>query len=190
MGASSLELEEVAIAARDALTDEMVARLAQTASDGLDLIDRANRAGIAGALPALKALVENGDLERLTALARVFGAAEDALTDEMVARLGQTAGGVLALVDRLDRAGGCELLARLEHLAESGAFGRLEDLVRRFNQALALIERVDAALAAADRAPPAPNTGGLQGLWQLLRDPETQAGMRYMMEFGRGLRQR
>jgi hypothetical protein len=188
--AGSLELERVVAAARDALTDEMVARVAQTAADGLDLIDRVNRAGIAGALPALKALVESGDLERLVALARTYGAAQDALTDEMVARLAQAAGGALALVDRMERAGVVELLGRLEHLAASGAFGRLDDLVRRFNQALALVERVDDALAAADRAPAAAGAGGLGGLWQLLRDAEAQESLRYMLALGRGLRRR
>ena len=185
---NSLELEQVVIAAGDALTDEMVARLAQTASDGLDLIDGVTRAGLAGALPALKALIESGDLEGLVALARAFGAAQDALTDEMVARLAQTAGGMLVLVDRLERAGVLELVGRLEHLAASGTFGRLDDLVRRFNQALALVERADEALVAADHAPAAKGSGGLGGLWQLLREAEAQESLRYMIALGRGLR--
>lgn len=182
----ALELERVAEAARDALTDEIVARVAQTAADGLDLIDRVNRAGIGRALPALTALIESGDLDRLVALARTFGAAQDAVTDEMVARLAQIAGGALALVDRLERAGAVELVARVEHLASSGAFGRLEDLVGRFNQALDLVARADSALTAAERAPR--GADGLGGLWQLLRERETLDTLRYLLALGRGLR--
>ena len=51
--------------AQDALTDDMVGRLAATVGGGLDMLDRANRSGIAKALPAVAQLVENGDLERL-----------------------------------------------------------------------------------------------------------------------------
>jgi hypothetical protein len=186
--ADSLELERVAAAARDALTDEIVARVAQTAADGLDLVDRANRAGLARALPALAALVDTGDLDRLVALARTYGAAQDALTDEMVARLADTVGGALALLDRLERAGVVELIARLDALAQSGALGRLDDLVRRFNQALDLVERVDGALRAAELT--SAGGAGLGGLWQLLREQDTQDSLRYVLALGRGLRRR
>ena len=86
-----LELEGLVSAARDSLTDEMVGRLSATAAEGIDLIDQVNRSGVGRALPALAQLVENGDLDRLVALARTFGAAQDAMTDEMVSRLAETA---------------------------------------------------------------------------------------------------
>ena len=78
-------------AARDALSDEMVGRLASSAGSTMELLDQVNRAGLARAIPALTELVNNGDLDRLAKLARVYGASEDALTDEMIGRL--TAGG-------------------------------------------------------------------------------------------------
>ncbi len=64
--------------AQDALTDDMVNRLAATAAGGLDLLDRANRSGVARALPAIAELVDNGDLDRLVELARLVGSAQDA----------------------------------------------------------------------------------------------------------------
>ena len=91
----------LAKAADDALTDDMVARLAATAAEGMDLIDDVNRSGMKRALPAIAELVENGDLERLVRLARVFGSAEDALTDEMIARLSETAAGGMDLLDQV-----------------------------------------------------------------------------------------
>ncbi len=65
--------------------------IAHTASEGMDLLDEVNRSGVKKALPALAALVENGDLDRLVRLARVYGAAEDALTDDIVGRVADTA---------------------------------------------------------------------------------------------------
>ena len=71
------EVERVISAARDALTDEMVSRLAATAGDAIDLVDQVNRAGLGRALPALTRLIANGDLERLSQLARVYSASEE-----------------------------------------------------------------------------------------------------------------
>ena len=61
-------------AANDALTDDMVTRMAQAAADGLDLVDQANRAGLNRAIPALAAVVDNGLMltERKTGRKRIF----------------------------------------------------------------------------------------------------------------------
>src|SRR5574340_26066 len=99
------EVERVVSAARDALTDEMVSRLASTAGDAVDLLDQVNRAGLTRALPALTRMITNGDLDRLSQLARVYSAAEDALTDEMVGRMSEAVGDGLGLLDRVNRAG-------------------------------------------------------------------------------------
>ena len=42
----ALETERVLAAARDSLSDEMVSRLAGTATDAMDLIDRVNSTGL------------------------------------------------------------------------------------------------------------------------------------------------
>lgn len=149
----------------DALSDDVVTRLSATVADGLDLLDRANRSGIARALPAIATLVENGDLDRLVALARLIGGMSDALSDDIVSRLAETAGNALVLIDRLTRSG---LADRLVVLA---------DLVERSNLLADLMQALERA-AADDAGKPRP-TGGFGGLWQVLKNPETQAALRY-----------
>jgi len=167
------EIERVIGAGRDALTDEMVGRVAATAAEGMDLLDQVNRSGVGRALPALAQLVENGDLDRLVALARTFGAAQDALTDEMVGRLVETMSESMSIVDRLNRAGPERLVAGLERLA-----GLLE----------ATIGALDAAKRDMAAQPVA--AGGLGGLWQLLRDPESQQSLRFLLAFAKEFRKR
>jgi hypothetical protein len=186
----ALELKRVTAAARDALTDEMVSRLSATAADGIDLLDQINRSGVGKALPALAQLVANGDLERLVALARTYGAAQDAMTDEMVSRMAETMGASLSLMDRLNRAGVDRLVGMLEQLASSGALERLDALADRLGAGLNLLERVVGAIDAAgsemSRGPGA--SGGLGGMWQLLRERENQETLRFLLAVGRSLR--
>jgi uncharacterized protein YjgD (DUF1641 family) len=160
----ALELERLAAAARDSLTDEMVTRLSATAADGMDLLDQVNRSGVGRALPALAQLVANGDLDRLVALARTYGAAQDAMTDEIVTRMAETMGASLSLMDRLNRAGVDRLIGLLERV----------------------VVALDAANREASEKPAA--TGGFGGLWQLMRDPENQEALRFMLALGRGMR--
>jgi len=167
----ALELERVVAAARDSLTDEMVSRLSATVADGMDLLDKVNRSGVSGALPAISQLVANGDLERLVALARTYGAAQDAMTDEMVARLAETAAESLSLMDRLNRAGLDRMVGSIERLA-------------------VVLERTMGALEAANaemKSRP-PSGGGFGGLWRLMRDPETQESLRFLLAFTREFR--
>ena len=167
----ALELERVVAAARDSLTDEMVGRLSATMAEGMDLLDKVNRSGVSGALPAISQLVANGDLDRLVALARTYGAAQDAMTDEMVARLAETVAESLSLIDRMNRAGLDRLVGSIERLAF-------------------VLERTMSALDAASRemsAQPAAG-GGFGGLWQLMRQPENQETLRFLLAFGRAFR--
>src|SRR5450756_1674419 len=83
----------------------MVSRMATTAGDAAELLDQVNRAGLVRAIPALAQMVNNGDVERLSQLARVYAAAQDALTDEMIGRLTGAIGEGLALLDQVNRAG-------------------------------------------------------------------------------------
>ena len=164
----ALELERVVAAGRDALTDEMVSRLSATVAEGMDLLDKVNRSGVAGALPAISQLVANGDLERLVALARTYGAAQDAMTDEMVTRLAGTMAESLSLIDRLNRAGLDRLVGSIERLA-------------------VVLEATMGALEAANKemtAKPAA-AGGFGGLWALMRDPQNQESLRFLLAFGR-----
>ncbi|HTQ77270.1 MAG TPA: hypothetical protein VMI15_04535 [Burkholderiales bacterium] len=167
----ALELERFTAAARDSLTDEMVSRLSAVVAEGVDLLDKINRSNVAGALPAISQLVANGDLERLVALARTYGAAQDAVTDEMVGRLAETVAESLSLMDRMHRAGLDRLVGSIERLA-------------------VVLERTMGALDAAGRetAGAPAGGGGLGGLWQLLRDPGNQEALRFLLAFGREFR--
>jgi len=186
----ALELERLTSAARDSLTDEMVGRLAATAAEGIDLLDQVNRSGVGKALPAMAQLVANGDLDRLVALARTYGAAQDSLTDEMVSRIAETMGASISLMDRLNRAGVDRLVGVLERLAATGALERLERLADRLGAALDIPERIVGALDAANSemsAKPAAG-GGLGGLWGLMRERENQETLRFLLAVGRGIR--
>ena len=186
----ALETERLLAAARDSLSDEMVTRLAGTATDAIDLIDRVNRSGMTNAIPAIADLVNNGDLDRITRLARLYASAEDALTDEMVGRLAETAAEGMSLLDRLNRGGAGRLVEMLAHMEASGSLQRIADPLPRLVDRLDTLERVvhafEAAGAATDRAPK--SAGGVGGLWSVMRDAENQDALRYLIEVGKALR--
>ena len=185
-----LEVERVIAAARDALTDEMVGRLTEAAGGGLALIDQVNRAGLDRAIPALAEMLNNGDLQRLVKLARVFGAAEDALTDEMIGRMAETIGNGLSLLDRLNRGGAERIVSVLENLENTGALERLTTalpkLVEQLDTIQGLLKGLDDATVASRQAPR--SSGGIGGLWQMLKDPDSQDTLRFLLLFGKQLR--
>jgi len=184
------DLQRFGEAARDAVTDEMVTRLAGTAGDAVELIDLVNRSGLAKAIPVLAQMVSNGDLDRLVQLARVYGSAEDALTDEMVGRIAETIGEAFSLLDRLSRGGAARFVEMMERMQASGALERMAVILPKVLERMDHVERVLACLEAAEaeaRQAPAP-TGGFSGLWQVMRDPETQKTLRFLLLFGRHLR--
>lgn len=177
-------------ASEDALTDEMIGRLTQAVGDGLALMDQVNRAGLDRAIPAIAEMVNNGDLDRLVKLARVYGSAEDALTDEMVGRLTDTVGNGLSLLDRFSRGGAEHVVKMLENLQGSGALERIATTLPKLESRLTIIQEmlgsIEAAAAASRAAPP--SGGGLGGLWSMLRDPEAQDTLRFMLMLGKQLR--
>lgn len=182
-------LARVYSSAEDALTDEMVGRLSETIGEGMSLLDQVNRSGLEKALPTISRMVNDGDLERLAQLARVYSSAEDALTDEMVGRLAETIGEGLSLVDRLSRGGAGRMVEMMERMEATGALERIADSLPRLLDRLDVIERmlqgVEKAAAEADTAPA---TGGLGGLWSLVRDPESQRTLRFLLGLGREIR--
>jgi len=184
------QLARLYSSAQDALTDEMVTRLSVAIGEGQTLLDQVNRAGLDRAIPALAEMVNNGDLNRLVKLIRVYSSAEDALTDEMVSRLIDTVGNGLSLLDRFSRGGAEHVVKMLEGLQESGALERLAALLPQLAERLATVQEVlqsiDAAAKASRTAPPA--KGGIGGLWDLMRDPEAQETLRFMLAIGKQLR--
>ncbi|MBI2311340.1 MAG: hypothetical protein HYU77_02415 [Betaproteobacteria bacterium] len=186
------EVERVIEAARDAVTDEMLGRLAATGAEAMDLVDQVNRSGLAMAIPALAQMVHNGDLERLTQLARVYGSAQDALTDEMVGRLAETLGDSLSLLDRLNRGGSGRLVEMLERLESTGALERiarlLPEVAERLDTVGALLECMEGA--AQEGAVRVGATGGLGGLLRLLTNAQTQETVEFLCIFGRRFKAR
>ncbi|HQU15352.1 MAG: hypothetical protein B7Z66_08380 [Chromatiales bacterium 21-64-14] len=160
--------------ARDALTDEMVGRVSATLAESLDLLDRINRSGIGQALPALGVLVANGDVERLVHLARVAGAVQDALSEEMVGRLAGLWSEALVLVDRLTRSGALlQILALLEREEVQ------QSVVRLLGALTHALEEQDGK--------PAPR-GGIGGFLQVMKRPETQAALQLLGSAAQHLR--
>jgi uncharacterized protein YjgD (DUF1641 family) len=184
------QLARLYSSAQDALTDEMVTRLSQATGDGLALLDQVNRAGLDRAIPAIAEMVNNGDLARLAKLARFYASAEDALTDEMICRLAETVGNGMSLLDRASRGGADHVVRMLEQLQESGSLGRIATMLPQLADRLATVQEVlqsiDAAATASRAA--APSGGGFGGLWQLMRDPETQDTLRFLLAVGKELR--
>jgi plasmid maintenance system antidote protein VapI len=176
-------------AAEDALTDDMIARLAHAAGGGVDLLDRLQRANMDTAIPVLARMVHDGDLQRLADLARVFGSAQDALTDDMVARLADTFGGALSLLDRLNRGGLERLVGMLERLEADGSLERIANTLPRLLERMDTIERLLGCLesAARDSAAEAPR-GGLGGLYHLLSGKDSQASLQFLLTLGQRMR--
>jgi hypothetical protein len=176
--------------AQDALTDEMIGRLSEAVGEGLALIDQVNRAGLDRAIPALAEMVNNGDLHRLVKLARVYGSAEDALTDEMVGRLTDTIGNGLSLLDRVSRGGGERIVGMLERLESSGGLEKLANTLPQFLDRLemvhTLLQCVEDAATASQKTPR--SAGGVRGLWDIVKDPDSQDTLRFLMLLGKQLR--
>jgi hypothetical protein len=126
------EMERLMASAEDALTDDMVTRLGGTVSEGLDLLDRINRSGIGDALPTLSALVQSGDLKRVADLARLVASAQDAMSDDIVTRLSETAAGSLDLLDQVNRSGIGRALPAIAQLVQNGDLDRLVGVGRLF----------------------------------------------------------
>jgi len=182
-----VQLARLYSSAQDAMTDEMVGRLAETAASGLGFIDQASRAGLERAIPAIAQLVNDGDLDRLVQLARLYGSAQDAMTDEMVGRLAETMGSGISLLDRFSRGGADRLLQMLEQLVASGTLDRIARQLPLLTQRLEMLERMlhcfEAAANASDKEPPMP--GGIGGMWSLVKEPENQRSLRFLILLGR-----
>ena len=185
------EVERLITAAQDALTDDMISRLTEAIGAGIALIDQVNRSGLDRAIPALARLVHDGDLERVVQLARIYGSAQDAVTEEMIGRLAETAGNGMLLLDRFSRGGAVRLIEMLEKLEHSGALERIAQILPEIAERLELVSGVliDIENAAADAAKAPPISGGIMSMWRMLTDKESAESLRFLLEVGRKLRQ-
>ncbi len=178
----NFEIERLVAAGRDSLTDEMVGRLAGSAAEALDLVDKAGRAGLSKAIPAIAEMVNNGDLERLSQLARVYHAAQDALTDEMIGRMAETLGEGMSLLDRVNRSGFWRLVEVMERLESTGA---LERIATSLPQLLERLEMVSGMLSclenAAKNSKAQPAKGGIGSLWHIMTDEKTVNSLQFLL---------
>lgn len=194
----SENLSRLSEGAFDALTDEMITRMAKTAGDGLTLLDEIGESGLRDALPVIARLAKSGDLARIAHLARVWGAVEDALTDEMITRLAGVAGYTITLLEHLERD---NIVAAIERLTGPGgplSPELLERLVMVLPSLMAALEQaqksalLETAVAGIDKARaegagrPAPG-GGLGGLWTILKDANNQRTLQALLAWARHL---
>lgn len=177
-------------AAEAAATDDMVGRVSEAVAGGLGLLDQVNRSGVDKALPALARLVEDGDLDRVAALARTYAAAEAAVTDDMIGRMAETIGTSLSLVDRLNRAGIDRIVGVFERLTVGGGLDKLDETAEKLGMWMKLLEQaVDSMGAAAQEARAVEvKRGGVWRLLPLLRDPETHRTAHFALGFAKRFR--
>jgi uncharacterized protein YjgD (DUF1641 family) len=78
----------------------------------------------------------------------------------------------------------------LEGLQKSGALERIATMLPALADRLQTVQEVllsiDTAAKASQAAPP--SSGGIGGLWQMMRDPETQDTLRFVLALGKQLR--
>jgi uncharacterized protein YjgD (DUF1641 family) len=176
------EIQRVIEAARDSLTDEMVGRLAGSTAEALDLVDKAGRAGLSKAIPPLAEMVNNGDLERLAQLARVYHAAQDALTDEMVGRLAETMGEGMSLLDRVNRSGFWRLVEVMEHLESTGALERIAETLPKLLERLDMVGGLLTCIEdASSKSKSQPVSGGFGSLWRLMTDEKSVRSLQFLI---------
>jgi len=155
------ELEAGLQGATDALTDQMVERLASTAGNVAEIADRLNdpdtRDAVHTLLDELTRLHKAGGLVSLFELVHMVNAARNAMTDSIVERLA----------------------GFTEHMVTNVANEETADLFQTF--ATALID-------AQKQAEAAPARGGLLSAVRLLSAPQTQASLQFLLAFAEGLR--
>ena len=154
------EIARLILAAREAMTDSIVDRLAVTGSNALEVLDRINneetRDAIHAALDRLTELHRIGALDTLFDLVAIIHASKSASTDNIVDRL-------FAFFEQMVNTLGSDNLARLAE----GATGAMEDAVRE----------------TADAKP----SGGMLSTLSLLSKPESQKSMMFLLSLSKNL---
>lgn len=126
--------------------------------------------------PHSPSTLDESTAEQIVEIINLLAAAKGAMSDEMVARIAQTTSEGITLLDRLTR--------------NEGLMRLLKVLDRPDSQYL-LIGMADAlAETSRDMATSPPASGGVSGIWRLVREPGTQEGMRVLSRFGQHLSDR
>src|SRR5277367_2560939 len=154
------ELARLTLAAREALTDSMVERLAVTGANALELIDRLNDESTSAALHSmfdrLAELHKVGAIDTACDTLLMVHAVRSALTDNMVERL-------FAFFEQMINTVGNE------------AMGELAQNTRI------------AFEAAAEETAQTASRGGLFAMLAMLSKPETQRSLAFLLAFGEKL---
>jgi len=157
------EIERLAQAAREALTDSMVERLAVTGANALELVDRLNDEGtsaaVHGVIDRLTELHKAGAIGTLFDTVMVLHAARNAATDTIVERL-------------------FVFLEQMINTVGNEAMGTLVDNMR---------QALDEAAEETVRTTP---KGGILAALSLLARPESQRSLTFLLRFGEKLHQR
>ena len=158
--ALSQDLERGLQGAADALSDQMVERLATTAGNVAEIADRLNdpdtRDAVHTLLDELTRLHRSGGLVSLFELVHLLNVARNAMTDGMIERLASFG----------------------EHMVTNVANEETADLFQTFATAL---------FDAQDRVKAQPARGGLLSAMRLMSAPETQASLSFLLAFAQGL---
>ncbi len=151
------ELERFAVAAQDALTDNMVERLSTTGANALEVVDRLNdeetREAVHYAIDQLTELHRIGGLQTLFEMVALLHAARSAATDNIVERLFEFT----------------------EQMLNTLATDEMATLVDN------LTTSMDEASVESQKRPA---KGGLFATLSMLAKPETQRSLQYFLLIG------
>lgn len=157
------EMSRLAVAARDALTDQIVERFAITGAHALALLDRLNdkstSAAVHSVIDRLTEMHKIGALDTICDVVMLLHAARSAMTDSIVER-------VAFFIESMVNSCANEEVGALVHDARNA----LEE-------------------ATADAAK-APARGGIVSMLSTLAKPETQASLQFLVNFAGKLQKR
>ncbi len=159
-GTTSAEVDRVMTAARDALTDSMVERLATTSGAALEVVDRLSDPETAAAVHAIIDKITEfhriGALDTLFQTVMVLHAARSATTDSIVERLA-------AFAEQSINTLGSDEMAQC---------------------ATDLVQALETASAEVAQNPP---KGGLMATVSLMGKPESQQSLYFLLKMGEAL---
>ena len=157
------QFDQLKLAAREALTDSMVERLATTGANALELVDRLNEPATSEAvhhvINRITELHKVGALDTLFDLMALLHAARAAATDNIVERL-------------------FTFLEQMVNTVGNEAMGELAENTR------------EALAEAAEETARQPARGGIMGTVQMLSKPETQQSLAFLLAFSQKLQKR
>ena len=155
------EIQRGIQAARDALTDSMVERLATTAGVALEVVDRLNeaetRAAVHTLIDRLTEFHRLGALDTLCQTVLLLHAMRSAATDSIVERL-------FTFVEQTANTLGSDAMVQTA-----------DAVLRSLEQ-------------AATESAKSPASGGILSMLSLLSKPESQQTLQFLLKFGEGLR--